>query len=133
MYLVLKKDLFKKENIKFKFKRNIIKLNYNLNHIITTGLLFKLKDFKVINKNEYFIYIQLLEKDFEFLKQIDDYLESKIRNYKRFILNQVIKIKNNDNYHNDNYHNDNDNNSLLVNITSIKEKNNIFITHIYLV
>tara|TARA_Y100001958_G_C21150877_1_gene487086 strand:- start:515 stop:904 length:390 start_codon:yes stop_codon:yes gene_type:complete len=129
MYLVLKKDLFKKENIKFKFKKNIIKINYYLNNIITTGLLFNLKDYNIINKNEYFIYIQLLNKDLEFLKEIDDYLESKIRNYKRFIINQVIKIKNN----NDNDDNNNDNKNLLVNITSIKEKNNIFITHIYLV
>jgi hypothetical protein len=127
MYLVLKKDLFKKENIKFKFKKNIIKINYHLNDIITTGLLFNLKDFKIINMNEYFIYIQLSNEDFEFLKKIDDYLDSKIRNYKKFILNQVIKIKNN----NDN--NNNNNKELLVNITSIKEKNNIFITHIYLV
>ena len=63
MYLILKKNSFEKENIKFKFRKNIIKINYHLNDIITTGLLFNLKDFKIINMNEYFIYIQLSNKD----------------------------------------------------------------------
>ena len=90
------------------------------------GLLFCIENFKIIHSENGFFFIKLSVKDQSFFSDLDLYISKKIENYKNFLINGTIKVKNN---------NKNNINSqeMFINISSIKDKGNTFITHIYVV
>jgi len=126
MYLILKKENFNKEKIIFKYRKGIIKLNFLIENSNLLGLLFCIENFKIIHSENGFFFIKLSVKDQSFFSDLDLYISKKIENYKNFLINGTIKVKNN---------NKNNINSqeMFINISSIKDKGNTFITHIYVV
>ena len=126
MYLVLEKENFNKEKIIFKYRSGVIKLNFLIEKSNLLGLLFSIENFKIIHSENDFFFIRLSNNDQSFFSDLDLYLSNKMKNYSNFIINGTIKVKNN---------NKNNINSqeMFINISSIKDKGNTFITHIYVV
>jgi hypothetical protein len=127
MYLVLEKENFNKEKIKFKYLRDVIKLNFSIEKSNLLGLLFSIEGFEIINSENDFFFIKLSNNDQSFFTDLDLYLSSKIENYRNFIINGTIKVKNNYNKENINSQ------KMFINISSIKSKDNRLTTHIYVV
>ena len=127
MYLILKKENFNKEKIIFKYRKGIIKLNFLIENSNLLGLLFCIENFKIIHSENDFFFIRLSNNDQSFFSDLDLYLSNKMKNYSNFIINGTIKVKNNNNKNNINSQ------KMFINISSIKNKDNIFITHIYVV
>ena len=127
MYLILGKENFDKEKIIFKYRRDVIKLNFSIEKSNLLGLLFSIENFKIFHSENDFFFIRLSNNDQSFFSDLDLYLSKKIENYKNFIINGTIKVKNNNNKNNINSQ------KMFINISSIKNKDNIFITHIYVV
>jgi hypothetical protein len=125
MYLVLEKGNFNKEKIKFKYLRDVIKLNFSIEKSNLLGLLFSIEDFKIIHSENGFFFIRLSKNDNSFFTDLDFYLSSKIENYRNFIINGTIKVKNNKENINPQ--------KMFINISSIKSKDNRLTTHIYVV
>jgi hypothetical protein len=125
MYLVLEKGNFNKEKIKFKYLRDVIKLNFSIEKSNLLGLLFSIEDFKIIHSENGFFFIRLSKNDNSFFADLDFYLSSKIENYRNFIINGTIKVKNNKENINPQ--------KMFINISSIKSKDNRLTTHIYVV
>ena len=125
MYLVLEKEHFNKEKIKFKYLRDVIKLNFSIEKSNLLGLLFSIEDFKIIHSENGFFFIRLSKNDNSFFADLDFYLSSKIENYRNFIINGTIKVKNNKENINPQ--------KMFINISSIKSKDNRLTTHIYVV
>jgi len=116
MFLVLKKDKFEIENIIFKYKKNLIKINYKLENICLLGLLFSIRDFNIIKNDDNFYLIKLSENDTNFFENIDQLFSEKINNYRSFINNRIIKVKD----YNDSKINEKE--CIRLNISSIKER-----------
>jgi|TARA_B110000967_G_scaffold209233_1_gene264490 hypothetical protein len=127
MYLVLEKENFNKEKIIFKYRSGVIKLNFLIEKSNLLGLLFSIENFKIIHSENDFFFIRLSDNDQSFFSDLDLYLSNKMKNYMNFIINGTIKVKNNNNKNNINSQ------KMFINISSIKNKDNIFITHIYVV
>jgi hypothetical protein len=127
MYLVLEKENFNKEKIIFKYRSGVIKLNFLIEKSNLLGLLFSIENFKIIHNENDFFFIRLSDNDQSFFSDLDLYLSNKLENYMNFIINGTIKVKNNNNKNNINSQ------KMFINISSIKNKDNIFITHIYVV
>ena len=127
MYLVLEKENFNKEKIIFKYRSGVIKLNFLIEKSNLLGLLFSIENFKIIHSENDFFFIRLSNNDQSFFSDLDLYLSNKMKNYSNFIINGTIKVKNNNNKNNINSQ------KMFINISSIKNKDNIFITHIYVV
>jgi hypothetical protein len=127
MYLVLEKENFNKEKIIFKYRSGVIKLNFLIEKSNLLGLLFSIENFKIIHNENDFFFIRLSDNDQSFFSDLDLYLSNKMKNYMNFIINGTIKVKNNNNKNNINSQ------KMFINISSIKNKDNIFITHIYVV
>jgi hypothetical protein len=125
MYLVLEKENFNKEKIKFKYIRDVIKLNFLIEKSNLLGLLFSIEGFKIIHSENGFFFIRLSKDDNSFFADLDFYLSSKIENYRNFIINGTIKVKNNKENINPQ--------KMFINISSIKSKDNRLTTHIYVV
>ena len=124
MYLVLEKENFNKEKIIFKYRSGVIKLNFLIEKSNLLGLLFSIENFKIIHNENDFFFIRLSDNDQSFFSDLDLYLSNKMKNYMNFIINGTIKVKNNNNKNNINSQ------KMFINISSIKNKDNIFITHI---
>jgi len=127
MYLVLDKEKFNKEKIIFKYRSGVIKLNFLIEKSNLLGLLFSIENFKIIHSENDFFFIRLSNNDQSFFSDLDLYLSNKMKNYSNFIINGTIKVKNNNNKNNINAR------KMFINISSIKNKDNNFITHIYVV
>lgn len=129
MYLVLEKENFNKEKIIFKYRSGVIKLNFLIEKSNLLGLLFSIENFKIIHSENDFFFIRLSDNDQSFFSDLDLYLSNKMENYMNFIINGTIKVKNNNNKNKNNINSQ----KMFINISSIKNKDNIFITHIYVV
>ena len=129
MYLVLEKENFNKEKIFFKYRSGVIKLNFLIEKSNLLGLLFSIENFKIIHNENDFFFIRLSDNDQSFFSDLDLYLSNKMENYMNFIINGTIKVKNNNNKNKNNINSQ----KMFINISSIKNKDNIFITHIYVV
>ena len=127
MYLVLDKEKFNKEKIIFKYRSGVIKLNFLIEKSNLLGLLFSIENFKIIHSENDFFFIRLSNNDQSFFSDLDLYLSNKMKNYSNFIINGTIKVKNNNNKNNIKAK------KMFINISSIKNKDNNFITHIYVV
>jgi hypothetical protein len=125
MYLVLKKENFDLQRVLFKYKKNIIKLNYKVEDVNLLGLLFSIKNFKIINNDHNFYFVKLSEEDFIIFQRLDNFLSGKINNYSSFLNDKIIKVKNYDGMIRTD--------KLLLNISSIKKKYDNYIPHIYVI
>ena len=96
MNFILNENNLDLNNIEFNYKNNkSIKLNYIIHNLKLNGIPFIINDnhnYKII-KNNIYNYFKNNDKLFIQLKLIDDFLNSKIVNYKSFINNNYIKIK----------------------------------------
>ena len=122
MNIVIKQDEYNDENISLK---NNDKILYNFNDIQLLGIPLILKDFDydIINN---FIKIKCKNKEnIDLLKQIDEYFNSKFKNYKSIIDNDnIIYIKNVTNKKSIQK-------EIYININSLKREDFIFYLNIF--
>lgn len=98
MKLIIKKEHFDTDNIKFKNNKTGIKLMYGVNNVYTIGIPLKIKYEKIIVK-ECIIFLNIDEEYFTILKKIDDTFKNKINNYVSFLhKNGILKIKKHSNF-----------------------------------
>ena len=72
---------------------NKIKIIYHLNNNIKlNGLTFKLSFYKYFKSNNYY-YFYINNLDLSFIINFDDFFDRKLKNYKRIIINNILKIK----------------------------------------
>ena len=122
MNIVIKQDEYNDENISLK---NNDKILYNFNDIQLLGIPLILKDFDydIINN---FIKIKCKNKEnIDLLKQIDEYFNSKFKNYKSIIDNDnILYIKNVTNKKSIQK-------EIYININSLKREDFIFYLNIF--
>lgn len=122
MNIVIKQDEYNDENISLK---NNDKILYNFNDIQLLGIPLILKDFDydIINN---FIKIKCKNKEnINLLKQIDEYFNSKFKNYKSIIDNDnILYIKNVTNKKSIQK-------EIYININSLKREDFIFYLNIF--
>jgi len=121
MKLILNKNNFSLNNIKFIHKTKYIKLIYDLNGIYMNGIYIRITNFKIYKNNNYLYVILLNEEDMTFINNIILYINDKL-NINISLKNNVIRLKN-DNYINDNY--------IDLNINNIKKFDNKYILYVY--
>lgn len=95
MILILKQENIETERIKFKIIRSIIKITYDLDYLLLIGISFTINKFKIKNVFHNLCFIELQDNEqISKLKEIDNYINNNITNYKRFInKSNSIKIK----------------------------------------
>ena len=121
MKLILNKKKINLDDINFITKTNYIKLVYDLNNVLMNGLHIRIHNFKIY-KNDFFIYVVLLDKnDISLINNIIKYINRKI-NVNISFKNNIIKMKNNFNINN---------NYIDININNIKRFNNKYILYVY--
>ncbi len=122
MNIVIKQDEYNGDNISLK---NNDKILYNFNDIQLLGIPLILKDFDydIINN---FIKIKCKNKEnIDLLKQIDEYFNSKFKNYKSIIDNDnILYIKNVTNKKSIQK-------EIYININSLKREDFIFYLNIF--
>lgn len=98
MRLIIKKENFDTDNIKFKNNKTGIKLMYDVNNVYMIGIPLKIKYEKIIVK-ECIIFLNIDEEYFTILRKIDDVFKNKINNYVSFLhKNRILKIKKHSNF-----------------------------------
>jgi hypothetical protein len=126
MNFIINKDTFNTNNIVIQQKKNTSKIFYMIdNHILVNGIPFQLNNIHHYNVDKEYINIYLNEND-SFIKKIDDYFKQIIDNYKSLFINNVLKIKNN-------HKNINDKNHINLNINNLKQINDYYKLHIYII
>ena len=98
MRLIIKKEHFDTDNIKFKNNKTGIKLMYDVNNVYMIGIPLKIKYEKIIVK-ECIIFLNIDEENFTILRKIDEVFKNKINNYVSFLhKNKILKIKKHSNF-----------------------------------
>ena len=98
MRLIIKKEHFDTDNIKFKNNKTGIKLMYDVNNVYMIGIPLKIKYERIIVK-ECIIFLNIDEEYFTILRKIDDVFKNKINNYVSFLQkNRILKIKKHSNF-----------------------------------
>ena len=120
MKLIIKKEHFDTDNIKFKNNKTGIKLMYGVNNVYTIGIPLKIKYEKIIVK-DCIIFLNIDVDCFNILRKIDELFRNKINNYMTFLhKDKMLKIKKHSNF------SLNDASDILISINCIKpykEKN----------
>ena len=99
MNIFFNKSIFNINEIYIK-KNN--KLVYNLDKIQLLGIPYSINNFKYLLINN-IVHIQLLnKKDIDFFKDLDDFFKTKFKNYKSFLNDDIITVKNIQNNFNEN-------------------------------
>tara|TARA_B110000495_G_scaffold202892_1_gene224433 strand:- start:709 stop:1095 length:387 start_codon:yes stop_codon:yes gene_type:complete len=95
MILILKQENIDTKRIKFKLIRSVIKLTYDLDYLLLIGITITVSAFKIKNIFNKMCSIELQDnKQIDKLKEIDNYIDNNIKNYKRFLNDDnSIKIK----------------------------------------
>lgn len=116
MNLLLKENNFDINRIILKESKKCIKLIYNLDYIYMLGLTIKLNNINYI-ENENFLFIELCNKDqITLLKNINNFIASKIKNYQSFFNGYYnIKVKKH------NYYKKNENNTINITLNNLKK------------
>ena len=98
MRLIIKKEHFDTDNIKFKNNKTGIKLMYDVNNVYMIGIPLKIKYERIVVK-ECIIFLNIDEEYFTILRKIDDVFKNKINNYVSFLhKNRILKIKKHSNF-----------------------------------
>tara|TARA_B100001094_G_C18166396_1_gene792339 strand:+ start:754 stop:1128 length:375 start_codon:yes stop_codon:yes gene_type:complete len=114
MDIIIKKNAFDTNKIRFKYGKKCIKIIYDLNYILMIGLTFRIVPSKVIENDKIlFIYLQN-SPELTILQKIDEFFNKKFNDYISFLHNNIIKVKKH------NYKNDED---VYITINNLKKIN----------
>ena len=93
MKLVIIKDNFNINKIRFRKSKTSIKITYDISNLLMIGITFNVI-YQSIKERGTFLYINLSKEDYTILKDIENYFYTKIEKYESFLINDgYIRIK----------------------------------------
>lgn len=117
MDIIIKKNSFDTNKIRFKYGKKCIKIIYDLNYVLMIGLTFKIVPLKVI-ENDKILFIYLNDsQELTIFQKIDEFFRGNFNDYISFLHNNVIKVKKH------NYKNDKDDKNVYITINNLKKIN----------
>ena len=98
MEVIITKKAFTTDNIRIKYSKTNQKIIYVLNNIYIIGIPLKLSNYDIICDINKKLTIKVKDKgDINMLENINDFFFEKYKNkYKKFIKDDILKIKKND-------------------------------------
>lgn len=97
MKLLLIKENFDLKRILFRESKKCIKLSYDINRVSMIGITMNISYDNIIDRGTYII-IKIRKDDIKLVHDIDEYLNKKIENYEKYMMDGHIKVKKHNEY-----------------------------------
>ena len=97
MKLLIIKENFDLKRILFRESKKCIKISYDINHISMIGITINISYDNLIDRGTYII-IKIKRDDIKLFHDIDEYLNKKIENYEKYMIDDHIKVKKHSEY-----------------------------------